>query len=412
MYRDSIKQFHPLEIIKKMTSVKIKFRKSSLPNKEGVLYFQLIHKRKVKLITTRFRLFQHEWNGHLATTVINKKDSDRDIYLQSINIGLQVEIQQINQIISFFEKRCDYTVYDLADYYINHSFNGCLFPFIKHLIKQLTSEERKKTASIYATVQRSFSQFRNREDIMIDKIDSILISRYELYLKNNNVSMNSISCYMRAFRSIYNQAVNRSLTIQRNPFKNVYTGIDKTIKRAVNESIISKLKRLKLQDNGLNLARDIFMFSFYTRGMSFVDMANLKQKNSNNGYIIYSRSKTKQTLKIRIEKCIKEILDKYQHSVVDNYLLPIYTSQNYDYNSHLRTYNKRLFRISEMLKLEKPLSSYVARHSWATIAFHKGVSVEIISEGMGHESENTTRIYLASLDQSIIDNANAQIITL
>jgi site-specific recombinase XerD len=218
---------------------------------------------------------------------------------------------------------------------------------------------------------------------------------------------------MRALRSVYNQAVLKGLTISKNPFKDVYTGVDKTSKRAANEDVIVKLNRLDLSSHGnLQLARDLFMFSFYTRGMSFIDMANLKRSNLKNEYIVYARSKTKQVLTIRIEKCIEEIIERYKEITIDNYILPIYNLQNPDYNSNLRTYNKRLKRLSEMLNLEKPLSSYVSRHSWATIALRKGISVQVICEGMGHENEKTTRIYLASLDQSLIDNANAQIIAL
>ncbi|MDR0429033.1 MAG: site-specific integrase [Tannerellaceae bacterium] len=154
------------------------------------------------------------------------------------------------------------------------------------------------------------------------------------------------------------------------------------------------------------------MFSFYTRGMSFIDMANLTQNNLKNGYIAYSRSKTKQVLTIKVEKCIEKIIERYKDLTIENYLLPIYSKQNHSSGSNLRTYNKRLKRISEILGLEKPLSSYVSRHSWATIALRKGISVQVISEGMGHENEKTTRIYLASMDQSVIDKANAQIIAL
>jgi integrase len=125
---------------------------------------------------------------------------------------------------------------------------------------------------------------------------------------------------------------------------------------------------------------------------------------------VYARSKTKQVLSIKIEKCIEEIIERYRNETVDDYLLPIYHVGNHDYGSHLRTYNKRLRRLSELLQLEKHLSSYVSRHSWATIAMRKGVSVQLISEGMGHENEKTTRIYLDSLDQSAIDRANARII--
>jgi len=396
-----------------MTSVKIKFRKSTIKNKEGVLYFQLIHNRKTKLITSRFRLYSHEWNQRLSTIIMDNADNDRCVYLQNTRENLKLEIQQIHDLINILEKRSNYTVQELVEHYVNHSFNGNFFPFIKYVISKLETEKRGKTASIYKTVQRSFSRFRYGEDIRIDRIDNLLIQRYETYLKNNGVCINSISCYMRALRAIYNQAVEKGLTISKVPFKDVYTGIDKTIKRAVDEDIIVKLHNLDLSEYpALQQARDLFMFSFYTRGMSFIDMANLTQSNIKNGYIIYSRSKTKQVLTIKVEKCIEEIIERYRDLTIDNYLLPIYCKQNRSPSSNLRTHNKRLNRISKILGLEKPLSSYVSRHSWATIALRKGIPVQVISEGMGHENEKTTRIYLASMDQSVIDNANAQIIAL
>ena len=107
-----------------------------------------------------------------------------------------------------------------------------------------------------------------------------------------------------------------------------------------------------------------------------------------------------------------EIIERYKALTIDSYILPIYSEPHYDYSRCLRTYNKRLERISGMLNLKKPLSSYVSRHSWATIALRRGISVQVISEGMGHENEKTTRIYLASLEQSVIDSANARIIAL
>lgn len=396
-----------------MASLKIKFRKSTIENKEGVLYFQLIHNRKAKLITTRFRLYSNEWNIRLSTIIMDHSNNERFIYLQNMKESIKSEVQHIYDLIAMLEKRSDYTVQELAEYYISHSFNGYLFPFVKHLINKMKSENQSKTASIYETAKRSFSRFRYGEDIRLDKIDSMLMQQYEKYLKNKGLCINSISCYMRALRAIYNQAVEKGLTISKNPFKDVYTRIDKTSKRAIHEDEFMKLNKLDLSEHStLQLARDLFFFSFYTRGMSFIDMANLKQSNLKNGYIIYTRSKTKQVLTIKMEKCIEDILEKYKQSTIDSYILPIYNKQNQDHSSHLRTYNKRLKRISEMLNMAKPLSSYVSRHSWATIALRKGISVQIISEGMGHENEKTTRIYLASMDQSVIDNANAHIITL
>ena len=107
-----------------------------------------------------------------------------------------------------------------------------------------------------------------------------------------------------------------------------------------------------------------------------------------------------------------EIILRYTSQTIDDYLLPVYTAQNRDNASQLRNHNKRLKRISEMLGLEKTLSSYVTRHTWATLAFRNGVPIEVISESMGHENESTTRIYLASLNQSVVDEANAEVIGL
>jgi site-specific recombinase XerD len=395
------------------TSIHVKFRNSTIAGKEGVLYFQLIRNRKVKLITTRFRLYPQEWDSQSESVQWNNTAMERQSHLQLVSTGLREALKQIGDTIEMLNKKGVYTVDELADYYINRSFNGYFSPFVEYLVKNLNTKNRKKTASIYTTALRSFSRFRFGQDIKIDKIDSELLLDYEARLKNTGMRKNSISCYMRALRAIYNQAVKKGLSTQKHPFNEVYTGIDKTVKRAVNEETIIRLKNRDLSGcRELELARDLFMFSFYMRGMSFVDMANLRKSNFKDGYITYVRSKTKQNLTIKIEPCMGEILLRYSEQTVDDYVLPIYNTQNYNHVSHLRTYNKRLIRISDLLGLEKSLSSYVARHSWATLAHHKGIPIEIISESLGHENETTTRIYLASLGQSIIDKANAEIIAL
>lgn len=270
-----------------------------------------------------------------------------------------------------------------------------------------------KTASIYKTVLHSFRKFRRDHDLNVEKIETDIMIKYELFLRGKGICPNTISCYMRVLRAVYNRAVEAGLTDQKHPFRKVYTGIDKTIKRAVDEDVIISLKTLDLDNQSeLAMTRDLFLFSFYARGISFVDMANLRRSNIDNGSLRYIRSKTGQSLIIKIEPCMAMIISKYEHIAVENYLLPIYTVQSRDHIRQLRTYNNRLGRISTLLNLPKRLSSYVSRHSWATLALRKGISLQIISKGMGHENESTTRIYLASLDQSIIDDANAQIIAL
>jgi len=395
------------------TSIKLKFIPSKIKGKAGVICLQLIHNRKIKLLRTRFRLFPAEWNSYRETIIFVNSGTERQIYLQSVKTGMEAELKRLYELILFLEQKGEYTVDELTDLYVCNSFNGYLFPFMDYMIKNLKENNRRKTASIYITAKSSFERFSEKQDILLDKIDNEFMLKYETWLIKSGVMKNTISCYMRTLRSVYNQAVKRGLTQQRNPFANIFTRNDKTVKRAVNEDIIVRIKNLDLTSHKeLTLARDLFMFSFYLRGISFVDMANLRKHNVKNGYIIYARSKTKQMLTIKIEPCMQEIISRYEFQAIDDYLLPIYTVQNYDNTSQLRNHNKRLKRISEMIGLEKSLSSYVSRHSWATIAHRKGVSVEIISEGMGHENETTTRIYLASLGQSVVDSANAIVISL
>jgi len=395
------------------TSVKLKLVPSKLKSKEGVVCLQLIHNRKVKLSRTRFRLFPCEWDDRKETAVRGNAGTERENQLQSIADGLEAELRQIGELIRFLEQKGEYTVEELTDLYVHRSFNGYLFPFIDHLAGLLNEENRLKSASILLTVKRSFERFRNAQDVLISKMDNDLMLRYESYLKATGVTKNTVACYMRALRSTYNQAVKRRLSVQNHPFANIFTRNDKTVKRAVTEEVIRLLKNSEWPGRPeLALTRDLFMFSFYMRGISFVDMANLRKANVRNGYIVYTRSKTRQTLTVKIEACMQEIISRYEAQTAGDYLLPVLTAQNRHPAGALRSYNKRLKRISTLLGFDPPLSSYVARHSWATLALRKGIPIKVISEGMGHESEATTRIYLASLGQSVVDKANAEIIAL
>ena len=252
----------------------------------------------------------------------------------------------------------------------------------------------------------------NKSQVLAD-IDSDLMLMYEAHLHNRGLTKNSTSFYMRILRAVYNRAVEKDLTTNRNPFKHIYTGIDKTIKRAIPLKAIKQIKNLDLSlQPSLDFARDMFLFSFYTRGMSFIDMAYLKKKDLSNGMLSYRRRKTGQQLFIRWEKCMQEIVNKYDTDLYSPYLLPIlkYPYDRNQYKNALYRTNKSLKEIAKMVGLSIPLTLYVARHSWASIAKSKNIPISVISEGMGHDSEMTTQIYLASLDNAVVDRANAQIL--
>lgn len=177
---------------------------------------------------------------------------------------------------------------------------------------------------------------------------------------------------------------------------------------------IKKIKELDLSRQPiLAYSRDMFLFSFYTRGMSFVDMAYLKKKDLRNGYLSYRRKKTGQLLTIEWTEQMQSILDKYKTNP-SSYLLPIITkedgSERRQYLNQIMKINRHLKDIAVLTKLSVPLSLYYTRHSWATIARSKDIPLAVISEGLGHDSEMTTQIYLDSIRSWEVDKANKKIL--
>ena len=282
--------------------------------------------------------------------------------------------------------------------------------------RKLSNAGRNGTAQNYKAAMNSFTKFIRNENFPLSSFTEEIVQKYESWLRNRYLSRNTISFYMRQLRSIYNKAVKANLTEQTFPFDNVYTGIDKTKKRAVDISVITKLIALDLSySSSLCFARDLFLLSFYMRGMAFVDMAYLKHDNIKNVVIRYIRHKTDIMLEIKIEQCISDIINRYASKSKLGYLLPIITRTDAEkaytqYKNKRSYYNKLLKKISQLIGPDILLTSYVSRHSWATIARNMNISLAVISAGMGHSSETMTRIYLTSLEASTIDQANSAIL--
>ena len=396
-----------------MASVKVKFRPSNKKNKEGIIYYQIIQSRVIRQLKTDYRLFSYEWNENENS--INTANNSRLNYLQSIKERVDWDIKQLQNIIKQLEnKRLKYTADDIISTFQKQSNEQSLFNFMQGVIAQLQQMGKQRTSETYRCTLKSFMQFREDKDVLLEDVDSDLMMMYEGYLRGKGLTKNSTSFYMRILRAVYNRAVEKDLTTNRNPFKHVYTGIDKTVKRAIPLKAIKQIKNLDLSlQPSLDFARDMFLFSLYTRGMSFIDMEYLKNKDLSNGILSYRRRKTGQQLFIRWEKCMQEIVDKYDNPLSE-YLLPIIKPMNGDertqYQNAMYLINRKLKEIGKMAGVQVPLTMYVARHSWASVAKNKNVPISIISEGMGHDSEMTTQIYLASLDTAVVDKANSMIL--
>ena len=350
-----------------MASVKVKFRASSVADREGRLYYQIMHNRVTRQINSGHKLLPSEWAALRAGLLRPDCKGPRHAYLVALKSRIAEDIARLECIISRLEHTGEsYTAGDVVARYLTPSDAGGFFSFARSLVGQLRQIGKIRTGERYTTVLNSFGRFRRNTEVSWDEMDSDLMIEYETYLKSRGVCPNTSSYYMRGLRAIYNRAVEKKMTVQHDPFKYVYTGIGKTVKRAVPLKVIRQIRDLDLAlFSAMDFARDIFMFSFYTRGMSFIDMAYLKKKDLQNGILSYRRQKTGQQLFVKWEKPMQEIVDKYDTNAIP-YLLPVIRDMHADarrqYKNAAHLVNDKLKKLGERLGLDIPLTSYVARH--------------------------------------------------
>ena len=397
-----------------MASIKVKFRPSQLPNHEGTIYYQIIHERKPRQLLTEYHVFPSEWDENRSMVITTQK-SERKSFILSIRERIRWDIERLTKIIRKLEnKSLPYMADDVIDEFNRYANEYSLFNYMESMIAKLKQNGKIRTSETYSAALNSFKKFRNDEDIMLDCINTEVMEAYEAWHQNRGNIPNTISFYTRILRAVYHRAVEDDIIENRNPFRHVYTGVDKTVKRALPLQTLKKIKSLDLSLNPtLDYARDMFMMSFMLRGMSFIDMAYLRKTDLTNGHIIYRRRKTGQQLTIAWTTEMQVIIDKYPENTSE-YLLPIIRNSGINERCAYRNVgyliNRNLKKVAEMTDIQIPLTMYVARHSWASAAKAKGIPLSVISEGMGHDSETTTQIYLASLDTSVVDKANSLIL--
>lgn len=394
-----------------MATVKVKLRLSSVEGKAGIIYYQVTHNRKTQQITTKLRVQPSDWDTdeeQLVSTAPNRS---------MIQNRIDSDVTLLRRVISDLDSSgMDNSVENVISRYKSLQSHILVLDYMRTQIEQLRGTNRLGTAKNYEKAMCSFGEFLGDVRLPLSALTEQVITDYNAFLVQRGLVRNSVSFYMRVLRAVYNKAVRQKLIEQQHPFTEVYTGIDRTRKRAVSESIIAQLHRLELETGSpLALCRDMFIFSYCTRGMAFVDIAYLKKSNLQNGMICYARRKTGQLLSVRIEPSIQRIIDRYADSE-SPYVFPILTSldatETYEqYQIALNTHNRLLGRLSEILSCGCKLTSYTSRHSWATAARNHNVPISVISQGLGHTSEQTTQIYLTMLENSVIDEANKRIIS-
>lgn len=399
-----------------MATIKVIFRKTSLRTDEGNLYYRIIHRRRVRQIHTGDRIARDEWDD-TKSAVVMTGNASRQEYLKTVQHNLNENLKRLAYIVAELDRSTkEYSVEEVARRYHAPDTVVGFISFTRKIIEEKRELGKESSAEHCATTLNSLIRFYGHDELPFERLDSRLMVHYETYLRKSGLAPNSISFYMRRLRAIYNEAVDRNLATPRNPFRLVYTGVSRTAKRALTLDVIKSLRNLDLRREPLSeLARDMFLFSFYTRGMAMVDMAYLRKTDIRNGILVYRRHKTGQVLSIRWEERMQEIVSRHANPESE-YLLPLIKpgagEKRRQYLSASHLINRHLKELGTMLGLNEPLTMYRARHSWASIAHNHSIPISVISQGMGHDSEKTTRIYLSLIDASVVDEANNDIISL
>lgn len=413
-----------------MTSMNFVFRPSSKEGRnEGSLSLRLIHNSQVKTITLNgCRLYDDEWDKKNQKIIYPTDEPERIQQLEQIAQIATNEKLLLETYLSNLQKQGRYSILDLVGLYRLRKDESKLMGYAESLALELERRGQLRTARAYRTITRGIVLFNNGKDIPLGQINACLIKDFEAHLKAKGRLPNTISYYMRNLRSIYNKAlVEKRISNFRkeNPFTGIYTGVTKTMKRALSLEELKKIHELDFstllqktnfgtrahrQYSNLEKAQDYFYFSFYARGMSFVDLAYLRKDNIRGGFIRYVRKKTGRQIEVRISPEIQEIIDSFSSEVRNSsYVFPIIKQEKnsqLQYETALRRQNIYLKKLAKLSGVSKPISTHWARHSWATIGKQENVPLHVLSECLGHASEKTTLIYLGSLDNYLLDAAN------
>ncbi len=294
-----------------------------------------------------------------------------------------------------------------------------IIEFTNTIIEELGEGGKVGNARVHKTMRNSVQNFLRGKDIPIKQINFKWLKKYEAWYLGKGNSVNGLGVMMRTLRAVVNRAIKQKL-LSRDayPFEHYQVKKEKTRKRAVPAIDIEKIKAFVPQTKQQKRAKDYFLMSFYLMGASFIDLAFLKVDNIKAGRIEYKRRKTGKLHSIKITEPLQEILNKYlkgkkKGDFILNVIKSDNTKQQYvNVRDELRRYNRRLKEIGDLCGIENTLTSYVARHSFATIAKFKDVPVSVISQALGHTNLETTETYLAEFDNEILDRYNEDIIGL
>ena len=384
------------------------YKSKTLSNGEHPLMIRLCQGRKLKYLSLGISINAQFWDFKKNKPKRNCPNKD---LINNLISEKQKEFS--NQIIEFKSESKDFTVTKLVETVVGGNKIKIVSTFLNSEIERLYNESRLKYASTFKELRTSLLEFNNHLDIYFSDVDINWLKQYETFLRNKGLVDNSIGVRFRTFRVLYNRAITENIVkADYYPFRifKVSKLRKETVKRSITKADVEQIINYKTDRKYTQLSIDLFYFSYLSGGINFVDIAYLTRDNIIDTRLVYTRKKTKKLIKLPIQDKALEIVDKYASNNL--YLFPILssfhkTAQQKANRVHkvLAIINKSLKEVGEELNLPIDLTTYVARHTYATVLKRSGVNTSIISESLGHSSEKVTQIYLDSFENSQIDEA-------
>ena len=404
------------------TSIKVVLYTSKiLKNGESPIVLRVIKDRKPKYLTVGYSCHPDVWDKE------NNLPKKKHPHFKEICLLIDSKKKEAGKLILDLENENK----NLSSFEIKSKLkkektnNSSVLDYFESIIKRLIASGQIKNADVYRDTKRNLSYFLGNRKIQFSEIDIQFLNKFEEYLKNKGKGGNTIFIYMRTLRALINKAIKENVCSEKYyAFKGFslgkYTKI-KTAKRAISKTDIDKIKNLDLSDNeNLIDAKNIFLFSFYCRGINFIDIALLKWSNIYQNQLSYIREKTKERFNLELLLPAIEILEYYKEFTFANKESYVFPLLNDNHKTPQSIYNRRqkmngkinkdLKEIAKKAEINADLTTYVARHSFATIMKKSGISTTIISQALGHDSEKTTQIYLESFENTVLDEASKVIL--
>lgn len=289
-----------------------------------------------------------------------------------------------------------------------------IFSYLDVQVSRKREAGKESTADLYRVVQNRLYRFAAGKPLYWTDITAELIDAFAGSLYSEGLAVNTVNSYLSNFRAVYHRAIRERQVAGRacDPFSHLRLKREETAKRALKITEVNKLMQADYsKETPWRQALDLFIFCYQACGMPFVDLAYLTKKNIVGNEIVYHRHKTGVLVRVAITPAMRLLLRKYARKG-SMYLFPVLVAGHDGheaYKTTLRIQNSLLKTIGLYLRLPAKLTTYVARHSWATEALRQNIPIAVISQALGHTSEKTTRIYLDSLDQSVLNRANAKV---